>query len=70
MAARVAAKFSLRERLPELNDDMEWSKRRKIIDDHNAKGAHLSYWDHLPTRDWTPTYNAEYKEWEYVEDFN
>ncbi len=70
MAAKVAAKFSLRERLPELNDDVEWAKRKKIVDKHNAKGGCLSYWDHLPTGEWTPMYNAEFEEWEYVEDFN
>ncbi len=70
MAAKVAAKFSFHERLPELNDDMEWAKRKKIVDDHNAHGGHLSYWDHLLTHEWTPTFNAEFKEQEYVNDFN
>ncbi|MCP4601976.1 MAG: hypothetical protein GY847_15915, partial [Proteobacteria bacterium] len=58
------------ERLPELNDDVEWAKRKRIVDGHNEKGACLSYWDHLPTDDWRPMYNAEFKEIEYVEDFN
>ncbi len=70
MAARVAAKFSLHERLPKLNDDVEWAKRKKIINNHNAKGGHLSYWDHLPTGEWTLTYNAKFKEQDYVKDFN
>ncbi len=70
MAAKVAAKLNLRERLPELHDDKEWAKRKKIVDDHNVHGEYLSYWDHLSTDEWMPMFNTEFKEQAYATDFN
>ncbi len=40
------------------------------MDDHNIHGKHLSYWDHLPTDEWTPPFDSEIKEQEYIADFN
>ncbi len=56
--------------MPELMDSKDWSKRRAIVDDHNAKGRHLSYWDHLPTDEWMPPFDSEVKEKAYAKDFN
>ncbi len=64
------AKLSLREQLPKLLDAKDWAGRRAIVDDHNAKGGHLSYWDHLPTDEWTPPFNSEIEEESYAVDFN
>ncbi len=70
LAAKFSAKLTLRERLPELLDSKDWTKRIAIVDDHNAKGGHLSYWDHLPTDEWMPPFDSEAKEQAYAEDFN
>ncbi len=70
MAAKFAAKFNLRERLPKMHDAKEWAKRRAVVDDYNACGRCFSYWDHLPTREWTPPFDSEIKEQAYVSDFN
>ncbi len=56
--------------MPELHDDREWAKRKQIVDDCNACGERLSYWDHLSTDEWTPTFNTEFKEQAYAADFN
>ncbi len=40
------------------------------MDDHNARGELLSYWDHLLTNEWTPPFNTELKEQAYAADFN
>ncbi len=56
--------------MPELRDLKEWARQRAIVDDHNAHGGHLSYWDHLPTDEWMPPFDSEAKEQAYIADFN
>ncbi len=56
--------------MPELHDDKEWAKQKKIVDDHNVRGERLSYWDHLSTDEWVPMFDAEFKEQAYVTEFN
>ncbi len=48
----------------------EWTRWKRIVDVHNAHGGHLSYWDHLPTNEWTPPFDTEIREQVYVTDFN
>ncbi len=69
--------------MPELLDARDWARRKMIVDDHNANGGHLSYWDHLPTDEGTPPFDhkiifyinyvrsySEIKEQAYAADFN
>ncbi len=70
IAVKFAAKFNLRERLPELHDVKEWARRRAVVDDYNAHGGHFSYWDHLLTKEWTPLFDSEIREQAYAADFN
>ncbi len=70
MAAKYAAKLNLQERLPDMHDVKQWAKRKDIVDDHNVHGESLSYWDHLPTDEWTLPFNYEIKEQAYATDFN
>ncbi len=70
LVAKFAAKLNLQERLPELQDDKEWAKWKKIVDDHNMHGGHLSYWDHLPTNEWMLPFDTKIREQAYAADFN
>ncbi len=53
-----------------MQDTEEWARQKAIVDDHNARGEHLSYWDHLPTDEWTPPFDSEIKEQAYIMDLN
>ncbi len=64
-AAKYAAKLNLRERLPEMDDNVAWAKRRQVVDADNARGGCLGYWDHLPTHLWMPMFSNQFKEQAY-----
>ncbi len=69
-AAKIAAKFHLRERLPE---SVEWSSRKGVVDRHNAlmtvRAEKCSYHDHLPFNEFKPFFKTHDEVLTYAADF-
>ncbi len=56
--------------MPELLDGQDWIDRRAVVDDCNAKGNRLSYYDHLLTDECMPLFDSETKAQAYAADFD
>ncbi len=60
----------LREWLPELLENQDWIDRRAVVDAANAKGARLSYYDHLPIDQWMLPFDSDAKAKQYIKHFD